>query len=220
VTIRLRDDLVVTARRMSELGLTPGTSGNVSVRAPGGMIVTPSGMSYSEIVPDDCVEIRLDGVIRPGQRTPTSEWQLHRDLFAAREKCEAIVHTHSLYCTTIACLRRPIPAIHYMIALANSDEIPCADYATFGTAELAENVVRALGDGRATLMANHGMVALGDSLKSALKLAAEIETLAGLYWHALQADTPPVLLDRNEMARVHEKFGNYGQQRGRAKRSW
>lgn len=219
MTMRLRDDLVATARRMSDLGLTPGTSGNASVRTTSGLLVTPSGIPYHDIIPDDLVEIRSDGMIRPGQRIPSSEWHLHRDVMAARDDCEAIVHTHSLYCTTIACLRRPIPAIHYMIALAGSDEIPCADYATYGTPELATNVVRALADGRASLMANHGMVALGDSLKSALRLAAEIETLAAQFWHAIQAGTPHIL-DRDEIALVRAKFGDYGQQRPRAKRSW
>jgi L-fuculose-phosphate aldolase len=214
MTLKLRDDLVATARRMSELGLTPGTSGNVSVRTTSGFLVTPSGMSYSSIIPDDLVEIRADGHMRPGQRKPSSEWQLHRDVLAARRDCTAIVHTHSLYCTTIACLRRPIPAIHYMITLAGSDEIPCAEYATFGSAELAANVVRALADGRATLMANHGMVALGDSLTSALHLAAEIETLAAQFWHAVQIGAP-VILDRDELARVRGKIGGYGQQRKR-----
>lgn len=218
MTMRLRDDLVATARRMSELGLTPGTSGNVSVRAASGLLVTPSGMAYTSIVPDDIVDVRSDGHVRPGQREPSSEWQLHRDLYLARGDCAAIVHTHSRYCTTIACLRRPIPALHYMIALAGTCEIPCADYATFGSPELAHNVVRALADGRAALMANHGMVALGDSLASALRLASEIEELAALYWHAIQAGTP-VILDRDEVTRVAVKFATYGKQRPR-KRSW
>jgi len=217
MTMRLRDGLVSTARRMSDLGLTPGTSGNVSVRTSSGFLITPSGIPYAELIPDDVVDIKTDGTIRIGQRTPSSEWQLHRDILAARADCEAIVHTHSLYCTTIACLRKPIPAIHYMIALANSDEIPCADYATFGSAELAANVVRALGEGRAALLANHGMVALGDSLASALRLAAEIETLAAQFWHALQAGVP-VILDREELARVRAKFADYGQPKRRSGR--
>lgn len=214
MTMRLRDTLIATARRMSELGLTPGTSGNVSVRTSHGLLITPSAIPYSDLVPDDVVDIRSDGTIRPGQRTPSTEWQLHRDILASRTDCEAVVHTHSLFCTTIACLRRPIPAIHYMIALANSDEIPCAEYATFGSPELARNVVAALAEGRAALLANHGMVALGDSLASALKLAAEIETLAAQYWHALQVGTP-VILDREELTRVRAKFATYGQAKKR-----
>jgi L-fuculose-phosphate aldolase len=215
MTMRLRDTLVSTARRMSDLGLTPGMSGNVSVRTSSGLLITPSGMPYAEIIPDDVVDIRADGTIRSGQRAPSSEWQLHRDLLAARTDCEAVVHTHSLYCTTLSCLRKPIPAIHYMIALAGSDEVPCAVYATYGSAELATNVVAALRDGRAALLANHGMVALGDSLASALRLAAEIETLASQYWHALQAGTP-VILDPAEMARVRAKFAEYGQKKRRS----
>jgi L-fuculose-phosphate aldolase len=216
---RLREELIATARRMSELGLTPGMSGNVSVRTPTGMLVTPSGMPYGELVPDDAVEVKPDGSMRAGQRAPTSEWQLHRDILGARPDVGAIVHTHSLFCTTIACLRREIPAIHYMVVLAGSDAIPCADYATFGSAELALNAVVALRGGKACLLANHGMVALGETLAHALRLAAEVETLAAQYWHAAQLGTPHVL-DRDELIKVRAKFAGYGQSRPRAKRSW
>ena len=137
--------------------------------------------------------VLVGGSARPGQRAPTSEWRLHRDILAARPDVAAVVHTHSLFCTTLSCLRRPIPAIHYMVALAGTDQIPCAEYATFGSAELAGNVVHALGGGLACLMANHGMVALGASLPAALRLAAEVETLAAQYWHAAQLGTPVVL---------------------------
>ncbi len=219
MTMRLRDELVRTARQMSELGLSPGMTGNVSVRSPGGLLVTPSGMPYGELHGDDAVEVKPDGTVPPGQRTPTSEWQLHRDLLAARPDVHAIVHTHSLFCTSIACLRRPIPAIHYMVVRAGGDEIPCADYATFGSAQLAVNVVAALGGGDACLMANHGMVALGRDLPAALRLAAEVETLASQYWHAAQLGTPHVL-DRAELDDARRRFAEYGQRRGRARRSW
>ena len=216
MTLRLREDLVATARRMSELGLTPGMSGNVSVRSPVGMLVTPSGMPYAGLVADDAVELKMDGTARAGQRAPSTEWRLHRDILAARKDVGAVVHTHSLYCTTISTLRRPIPALHYMVVLAGSDEIPCADYATFGSPELAAQVVRALGAGHACLMANHGMVALGPTLPAALKLAAEVETLAAQYWHAAQLGAPHVL-DAGELARVRHRFAEYGQPR-RARR--
>jgi L-fuculose-phosphate aldolase len=212
VTLQLRDELIATARRMSELGLAPGTTGNVSVRSARGFVVTPSGMAYDQLRGDDAVAIDLDGAIRPGQRAPSTEWRLHRDLLAARPDAHAIVHTHSLYCTAVACLRRPIPAIHYMVVLAGSDEIPCAEYATFGTAELAASVVRSLGRGHACLMANHGMVALGDSLAGALRLAAEVETLAAQYWHAAQIGEPHVL-PADELDRVRRQFAGYGQSR-------
>lgn len=219
MTMRLRDDLVTTAKRMSELGLTPGMSGNVSVRSPIGMLVTPSGMPYSELVGDDLAEMKLDGTLRPGQRTPSTEWRLHRDILAARSEVQAIVHTHSLFCTTISTLRRPIPAIHYMVVLAGSDEIPCAEYATFGSEQLALNAVAALGGGDACLLANHGMIALGTSLASALRLAAEVETLASQYWHAAQLGTP-VVLDGRELMNVRDRFAEHGQRRPRTRRSW
>jgi L-fuculose-phosphate aldolase len=212
VTQALRDALITTSQRMSALGLAPGTTGNVSVRTERGFLVTPSGLAYDQLRGDDAVAIDLDGAIRPGQRAPSSEWRLHRDLLAARPDAQAIVHTHSLFCTTVACLRRPIPAIHYMVVHAGGDEVPCADYATFGTAELAAAVVRALGRGHACLMANHGMVALGDSLASALRLAADIETLASQYWHAMQLGQPHVL-PADELTRVRARFADYGQPR-------
>ena len=212
MTLHQRGELVSTARRMSQLGLTPGTSGNVSVRTTKGFFVTPSGMPYDELGPDDVVAVDADGTIRPGQRAPSTEWRLHRDILAARPDMQAIVHTHSLFCTTLSCLRRALPAIHYTVVLANSDEIPCADYATFGTAELAASVVRALGRGHACLMANHGMVALGDSLAAALRLAADVETLAAQYWHAVQLGQPHVL-SRDELDRVRAQFAGYGQPR-------
>jgi L-fuculose-phosphate aldolase len=180
--MRLRDELTATARRMSELGLTPGMSGNVSVRSPQGLLITPSGMDYATMIPDDAVEMKLDGSARAGQRTPSTEWRLHRDILAARRDVTAIVHTHSLFCTTVSVLRRPIPAIHYMVVLAGSDEIPCAEYATFGSADLAIAATQALGRGNACLLANPGMIALGESLSGALRLAAEVETLAAQYW--------------------------------------
>jgi len=212
MTVQLRTELIATARRMSELGLAPGTTGNVSVRTARGFVITPSGMAYDRLRGKDAVAIDLDGTIRPRQRAPSSEWRLHREVFAARADAAAIVHTHSLFCTSVSCLRRPIPAIHYMVVLAGSDEIPCAEYATFGTAELAASVVRALGRGRACLMANHGMVALGDSLAAALRLAADIEILASQYWHAMQIGQPHVL-PSGELDRVRGQLAGYGQPR-------
>ena len=214
MTLALRSELVATAKRMSALGLTPGMSGNASVRSGGGLLVTPSGMPYDQLTPDDAVVLARDGSARPGQRTPTTEWRLHTGIFAARRDVNAIVHTHSLYCTSIAMLRRAIPAVHYMIALAGTDDIPCAEYATFGSAELAVSAAAALGGGRACLLANHGMVALGATLADALKLAAEVETLAAQYWHACQIGTPHVL-DGAELQRVRQRFAEYGQRRRR-----
>jgi L-fuculose-phosphate aldolase len=219
MTQRLRDELVDTAKQMSALGLTPGMSGNVSVRFNDAFYVTPSGMPYDKIVADDIVKIEHDGTVRPGQRTPTTEWRLHKDILGARQDIQAIVHTHSLFCTTISTLRRPIPALHYMVVLAGSDEIPCAEYATFGSAQLALNAVSALHGGDACLLANHGMVALGSTLAKALRLAAEVETLAAQYWHAAQIGSPHIL-DGAELDKVRERFAEYGQAKSKTKRSW
>lgn len=219
MTQRLRDELVATARQMSALGLTPGMSGNASVRFGDGLYVTPSGMPYGELVADDIVRLEPDGSARPGQRTPTTEWRLHKDLLAARQDIHAIVHTHSLFCTTISTLRRPIPAIHYMVVLAGCDEIPCAEYATFGSVELAQSAIAALRGGDACLLANHGMIALGTTLARALRLAAEVETLAAQYWHAAQIGAPHVL-DAGELQKVRARFAEYGQQKPRTRRSW
>ncbi|MCL4228126.1 MAG: class II aldolase/adducin family protein [Myxococcales bacterium] len=210
MTLHLRSELVATARRMSELGLTPGMSGNVSARSAGGFLITPSGMPYAELTVADVVEVKLDGSVRPGQRAPSTEWRLHRDLLVARADAAAIVHTHSLFATSVSMLRRPIPAVHYMVALAGGDEIPCAAYATFGSDELARAATAALAGGRACLLANHGLVALGDALASALRLAAEVETLAAQYWHAAQLGSPHVL-DHDELERVRARFATYGQ---------
>lgn len=219
MTQRLRDELVSTAKQMSALGLTPGMSGNVSVRFNDSFYVTPSGMPYGSIVADDVVKIEHDGTLRPGQRTPTTEWRLHKDILGARQDVQAIVHTHSMFCTTISMLRRPIPAVHYMIVLAGSDEIPCAEYATFGSAQLALNAVSALRGGDACLLANHGMIALGTTLAKALRLAAEVETLAAQYWHAAQIGAPHIL-DGGELDKVRERFAEYGQAKSKTKRSW
>ena len=214
MTMALREQLVATAKRMSALGLTPGMSGNVSVRTTQGMLVTPSGMPYDTLTGDDAVAVQLDGTVRPGQRAPSTEWRLHRDILAARTDAHAIVHTHSLFSTTLSMLRRAIPAVHYMVVLAGSDDIPCAEYATFGSAELALNAVSALRGGSACLLANHGMVALGSTLEGALRLAAEVETLASQYWHAAQVGTPHVL-DGDELGRVRVRFAEYGQKKPR-----
>ena len=219
MTQRLRDELVSTAKQMSALGLTPGMSGNVSVRFNDSMYVTPSGLAYGSIVADDIVKVEHDGSLRPGQRTPTTEWRLHKDILGARQDVEAIVHTHSMFCTTISMLRRPIPAVHYMIVLSGADEIPCAEYATFGSAQLALNAVTALRGGDACLLANHGMIALGTTLAKALRLAAEVETLAAQYWHAAQIGSPNIL-DHGELDKVRERFAEYGQQKPKTRRSW
>ncbi|RKH00995.1 class II aldolase [Corallococcus sp. CA053C] len=201
--------MVATARRMNTSGLNQGTSGNLSQRVEGGFLLTPSGMNYETMTPEDLVLMRFDGT-HDGHRKPSSEWQLHRDVLAARPEVGAVVHAHSMFSTTLACLRRGIPAFHYMISAAGGTDVRCAEYATFGTPELARHMLVALEGRKACLLANHGLVAVGADLPAAYKLAVEVETLAAMYWRALQVGEP-VLLDDAEMVRVFEQFKGYGQ---------
>ncbi len=208
--LALREAMIATARRMNASGLNQGTSGNLSQRVEDGFLVTPTGMDYDTMVPEDLVLMRFDGT-HEGRRAPSSEWRFHRDLLAARPEVGAVLHAHSMFCTTLACLRRGIPSFHYMVAMAGGADIRCAPYATFGTEELSRHAVAALEGRKACLLANHGMLALGGNLASTFKLAVEVETLAAMYWRALQVGEP-VLLDAAEMAVVLEKFKTYGQQ--------
>lgn len=207
----LRRRLLAVARRMSESGLSPGRSGNVSARAEGGLLITPSGMAYDRLAPEDLVLLDGDGKAMPGQRLPSTEWHFHLAIYRARPEAGGIVHAHSLYATALACARLDIPAFHYMIAVAGGADIRCGAYATFGTEELAQSALEALDGRRACLLANHGQIALGETVEKALDLAEEVETLAAQYWHVLQIGGPR-LLDAAEMARVGEKFKTYGMQ--------
>lgn len=206
----LRQEIIAIARRMNALGVNQGKSGNVSHRIADGFLVTPTGMAYDTLKPADVVAMGFDGSYR-GARLPSSEWRFHRDILAARPEANAVIHTHAMFATTLACLGREIPAFHYMIAVAGGDSVRCAPYATFGTEELSRYAVEALEGRKACLLANHGMIAIGATLEATLALAVEVETLAAMYWRALQVGEPP-LLDGAEMARVLEKFRTYGQQ--------
>jgi L-fuculose-phosphate aldolase len=209
--IALRAEIIATGQRMLSSGLTPGKSGNVSARSDSGMLITPTGMAYGELKPSDIVAIRNDGTAMTGQRVPSSEWRFHLAVYKARDDVEAIVHTHSLNATALACIHRHIPAFHYMVAVAGGDRILCATYATYGTEALAKNVVRALGERRACLIANHGAVAVGETLRKAYDLAWEVETLSAQYARARQLGRPR-LLSAREMNVVLEKFKTYGKQ--------
>ena len=204
----VRERLVAVARRLSALGLNPGRSGNVSERFGEGFLVTPSAMPYDRMTPEDLVFVDASGG-SGGGRKPSSEWPLHRGIYAARPEALGIAHTHSPYATSLACLRRRIPPFHYEVAFAGGADIRCSDYATFGTEALCECALAALEGRRACLLANHGAVAFGSSLDDATMLAEKVEALAQLYWQALQAGEP-VLLDEVEMSRIVEKLRTYG----------
>jgi len=203
-----RQAMIAAALDMERLGLNRGSSGNISLRSGDGFLVTPSGMPPSRLTEADIVAMDMEGTAS-GVRKPSSEWRFHRDIYAARPDCHAVVHAHPPFCVALASHRRGIPAFHYMVAMAGGKDIRCAPYATYGTQELSDLAVAALEDRRACLLGNHGMIAIGPNLERALALAVEVEGLAEGYWRALQIGAP-VLLDDAEMAKVLEKFKTYG----------
>ena len=209
--LRLRQHVIDTCLALEARGLNQGTSGNVSVRDESGhgFWLTPSSLPYNRMTPDDLVRVGLTTGAVTGARRPSSEYPFHLAIMRARPDAQAIVHTHSLHATAVACLRRDLPAVHYLVALFGGAEIRCAPYATFGTDELSDRVVSALAGRRAALIANHGLVVLGRDLDQALSLTHEAETLAKLYLQTLAAGEPHIL-PADEMARVLERFADYG----------
>ena len=210
MTARLRQQLIDTAMTMNANGVNQGTSGNLSVRFEQGMLITPSGVPYSELVLNDIVWMDFDGNSE-GQRKPSSEWQFHAAIYTQREEAEAILHAHPLNCSALACVGKGIPAFHYMVALAGGKDIRCAEYATFGSLELSNNVLTALQDRRACLMANHGLTCFGNDVSEALTLATEVEHLAAVYCRVLELGEAKSLSDE-EMSVILEKFSTYGKQ--------
>jgi L-fuculose-phosphate aldolase len=206
--LALRSALIATANELNDSGINQGTSGNLSVRTEGGFLITPSGMKYSSLKPEHVVFMNLSGE-HSSSCKPSSEWRFHRDIYVARTDAGAIVHTHSVYATALACLNRHIPAFHYMVAAAGGRNIRCAPYATYGTKDLSDFAIAALVGRKACLLSHHGVIALGDGLSPALALAAEVETLAKQYLAALSVAEPELLSDI-EMDLVIEKFKTYG----------
>ena len=206
----LRTMVLAACRDLTRRGLTHGTSGNVSVRCDEQrFFVSPSGMDYELLQADDVPLMDLEGRWF-GRHRPSSEWRFHRDILRSRPDVGAIVHTHSPRATALACTGRGIPAFHYMVAVAGGRDIRCAPYHTFGTQELSDAALAALRDRRACLLANHGVIATGADLASAMRLAGEVENLALQYSVALTLGEIRVL-DDAEMSRVIEKFRTYGQ---------
>jgi len=206
--LTLRKAIIATALAMNALGINRGKSGNVSARWKDGFLITPSGLPYQETSPTDIVFVGKNGNAT-GKRPPSSERRFHYDIYRTRKDAQAVVHAHSSFATTLACLGMDIPAFHYMIAVAGGNSIRCAPYATFGTQELSDQALQAMSNRKACLLANHGMIAAGDSLKYALALAVEVEALCEQYWRALQIGKPAILSD-TEMEAVLEKFKTYG----------
>jgi L-fuculose-phosphate aldolase len=214
---RARREVLETVGWLVERRLYTGTSGNVSCRIAGGFVVTPTGIACDALAAADMVAVDGDGHV-PGKVLPSSEWRLHRDIYRGRPEVGAVVHTHSPFATALSCLRRPIPAFHYMIAKTGGAQLRCARYATYGTEALSKNALAALAGRRACLLANHGVVALGADLTAARLLAEEIELLA-LQYIVARAAGSPAILPAAEMARVAQKFAGYGQAGPRARNS-
>lgn len=203
------EQLLAISQKLAQLGLNKGTSGNASVRYGGGFLITPSGVIVDEMTPDSLVQMQFDGTFEQNKK-PSSEWRFHRDILAGRPDISAVIHTHSMFATTLACLHKDIPPFHYMIAVAGGDTIRCAPYALFGSQQLSDNVLTALIDHKACLLANHGMIALGHDLDDALAVAIEVENLCEQYWRILQVNSNSPLLSEAEMREVFQQFKGYG----------
>lgn len=209
----LRAQALAAVQRLDALGLNRGSTGNLSVRRRDGCLITPTGMGADDMKAQDFVWVGEDGSTMEGDWQPSSEWQLHTAIYKARADVHAVVHTHSVHATALACLERPLPAFHYMVAVAGGDDVPCAPYHLFGTQELSEAVVARLHARHACLMAHHGLVTAGRSIAHAVKLAVEIELLCETWLKMLAVQPEPQLLSAAQMAAVLERFRNYGRAR-------
>jgi L-fuculose-phosphate aldolase len=210
--LELRKKVIWTCRQMNALGINQGTSGNISARIEGGFLMTASGVPYDRMEPEHIVEMDMEGGYY-GDYLPSTEWRMHYDIMKARPEAGAIVHTHSIYATALATLRKDIPAFHYMIAVTGGTSLRVSDYAEFGTQALSDTMLEAMKDRTACLLANHGQICFGKDLDKALWLAGEIETLSEIYWAASLAGKP-VILSEKDMKTVLPRFKTYGKQVG------
>ena len=205
--------IVRASRKLVSTGMNRGSSGNISIRLnttaalPDRFLITPSGIAPDEMTSETICTMRMTGE-NENDGKPSSEWRIHRDIYAARPDVHAIVHTHSPFATTLACMQLEVPPFHYMIAVTGDNTIPCAPYALFGSQELSDAVLATLEERYACLMAHHGMIALGHSLEHAMAIAIEVESLCEQYWRILQTGHIKLLSDA-QMAQVHEKFKDY-----------
>ena len=214
----MHQKLLEVTQKLIETSLNKGTAGNASVRHEGGFLITPSGMEVADMTAQSMVQMQFDGSFESG-KIPSSEWRFHRDILKNRSEISAlgvnalgvnaIVHTHSMFATTLACLHKEIPPFHYMIAVTGGDTIRCAPYALFGSQALSNVALQALQDSKACLLANHGMITLGRDLEEALSIAVEVENLSEQYWRALQLGEPHILTEA-EMRDVFQQFKGYG----------
>jgi L-fuculose-phosphate aldolase len=209
--LELREGIIRTCVEINRIGLNQGTSGNVSHRTEDGILITPTSLPYEMMKPEDIVAMSWDASYE-GRHRPSSEWRFHRDIQKNRPDINVVLHTHSVYCTTLAVHEKPINSFHYMVAVAGGVDIRCAPYACFGTQELSDNALKALEGRTACLLGHHGLIVLADTFEKAIWRAVEVETLAKMYVHALAIGEPPAL-SLAEMERVIEQMRlmSYGQ---------
>ena len=207
--IELREEIIRTGIRMNELGINQGTSGNISVRWQEGILLTPTGIPYEELNPEDICYQNWEGEVE-GRLERSSEWRFHLAIQKNRKDVNAVVHTHSNHATALAIQEMEIPAIHYMVAAGGGPNIRCAPYATFGTEELSQHALKALENRKCCLLAHHGVIATGSSISNALWLAGEVETLAKQYLLILSTGKEAKLLSGDEIERVRIKMSDYG----------
>ncbi len=209
---KARQEVVEYGKKMSAAGLTNGTSGNISVYDAdlGYMAISPSGIGYFDTKAEDVVVMDLAGNIIDGDKRPSSEYDLHANIYKKHSAMRAVVHTHSKYCTTFACMGEPIRAVHYLIAGAEESIVPVVPYATYGSSELAQNIYQTEAEGLALLLSNHGMVAYGPTLAKAFNVAENVEWVAEIQYRTMCIGKPNILSDQ-EIKRVIDKFKNYGQ---------
>jgi L-fuculose-phosphate aldolase len=208
-----RNQIIEYSLKLNSTNLSPLRSGNISLRGieddKEGYLITPSGKKYETLKPEDIVFMGLnEEEENDASNKPSSEWRFHRDIYTNKKEAQAIVHAHSPHATAVSSHGKPIPPFHYMIALAGGDDIKCAEYATFGTEELSNNVIKALENRSACLMSNHGQVAFGKNLEDAFELAQEIENICHQYIIALRLGEPKIL-SFEEMKKVLDKAKNY-----------
>lgn len=207
-----KKELLRYGREMIARSLTTGSGGNLSifVRSKKRIVITPSGISYTAMTADDMVVCDPEGQVVKGRLRPSSEIGFHLALYRHRRDVSAVVHTHSVYATTLACMHREIPPVHYLVGFAGP-KVPLAPYATFGTPALADAIINSIGNSNAVLLANHGLVAVGGDLPAAFNVAEEIELVARIYYQTLVAGEPKILT-HSEMEAVLAKFKTYGKQ--------
>lgn len=206
-----REQVIEYSLKLLSEGLTNGTAGNVSIlnREEGLVAISPTGVNYSELTPEMISIVDLDGKLIEGLK-PSSELEMHMILYRNREDVNAVIHTHPVYTTVLACLRQDLPAIDYMIAVTGATKVKCAEYASYGTKELAENAYKAMGSSLAVILANHGLTTAGKDIANAFNITVQVEYISNLYIKARNIGEPIILPD-NEMNSMLERFKTYGQ---------